>query len=344
MSESISADSQPPIETTSAVETQISPAFRVMLVQKNFLRGQQTFELLNDHLLRFQIGMGKKRKEGQVDLATLNPEPQRIHKWHIGSLVLAAPMVLMTLIILVASIAALFSATSWNDLLSVFLMNAVVIGFTALLVGNMYVKRQNSIVFASSSGTPITLWFENPDKKTFGEFLLRFQAAVDRADRKAHAQAVAEIKVERPAACAQCQSPRIVPGYATPLCEPCRNALVNRPLPLWLKIAAGALAVLMMISAVRIPRELNASLAYERGQIAEQKSDYAAAAKDYQNALLSYPKSVDILGALARAAHRSGEQDIAIQCVNQIIAQVGPSGEISKNTVSIINEVRGGNP
>ena len=104
------------------------------------------------------------------------------------------------------------------------------------------------------------------------------------------------------------------------------------------------MALLMLISAVRIPWELSASLNYERGKIAEDKGDYPTAIQDFQKALASYPRSVDLLTSLARAAHRAGDQPLALDAVNRLIARLGPDSEVSKDTIDLINQIRGNKP
>jgi len=141
--------------------------------------------------------------------------------------------------------------------------------------------------------------------------------------------------------CAACKAAPAQPNFPIPLCEPCRTKLIKFPVPTWLRIAAAALVVLMLVSSVRIPWELSAAANFERGRQAEDRGDYTTAVVDYQNALASYPNSIAILGPLARAAHRAGNDDLAVKSATQIVKLSGPNGQVDNDTAAIVNEILG---
>jgi hypothetical protein len=181
----------------------------VVLVQNDFLRGRQTLELLNHRVIRISTMVGSDRKVAEAHLASLEPEPQRIRKWNIPSLVLATPMVLLLPFVIVIGAGFVWADPSWSNALFSFLVDVITFVFTGLLVGNAYIKRQNSIVFASTTGGPaLALWFNNPDQKAFDDFLSKLQAVLNRVDRTPHA--VVEETVEQLQVSIEAETPQIV--------------------------------------------------------------------------------------------------------------------------------------
>jgi tetratricopeptide (TPR) repeat protein len=141
--------------------------------------------------------------------------------------------------------------------------------------------------------------------------------------------------------CAVCHSPNVVHGYATLLCQPCRDKLIHRPLPPWLLAAAAVLIMLIPVAATRMPREINADVALERGNAAEARGDHAGAETYYQQALASYPDSPAVLRGLAAAAFHAGDQDTAVNAANKLI---GPDGKAAREDRPLIEEIRNAQP
>lgn len=142
--------------------------------------------------------------------------------------------------------------------------------------------------------------------------------------------------------CAACQSPEIVPGYALALCQPCREKMIRFPVPLWLKISAACLVILVIVAATRIPRELEAAIACERGKADNSKGDYVAAEGEYRKALSDYPHSIDVLCGLADAAYRAGDMETARETLKQLVTEVGPDGKVSPEVLNVVREIKGG--
>ena len=144
-----------------------------------------------------------------------------------------------------------------------------------------------------------------------------------------------------PQGCVECHSPMVVPGFATPLCQPCRDRLIRRPIPLWLKIAASVMGLFLLFALTRVPRELSAAVACERGKRAEDAGDHAKSLAEYQKALAYYPDAPEVIRGIATAAFHAGDQKTAVEYANKLI---GPTGQADKGDVGLINEIRGGSP
>jgi hypothetical protein len=150
--------------------------------------------------------------------------------------------------------------------------------------------------------------------------------------------APAPAAAQAPRGCVACHSPAVVPGFATALCQPCRDKLIKFPIPVWLKGVAAALVVLFLVSAVRVPGELGAAVTLQGAKDAQGRGDYPAAIKAYQSVLASYPKAEDALRGMAQCALAAGDAKTALDYANQLVS---PTGEVSKDDVELIEQIKG---
>lgn len=95
------------------------------------------------------------------------------------------------------------------------------------------------------------------------------------------------------------------PEFPIPLCVSCRTQLARRPIPIGIKLAGVTIALLLVFALTRIPSSISAAVAFQRGQIAEQKLQFAAAEHDYQKTVVAYPKSELAHARLFVAAFRA---------------------------------------
>jgi hypothetical protein len=95
------------------------------------------------------------------------------------------------------------------------------------------------------------------------------------------------------------------PGFPIPLCAKCRSQLARRPIPIGIKLAGVAIALLLVLAVTRIPSSISAAVAFERGQSAEQKLQFASAEREYQKTVVAYPKSELAHARLFIAAFRA---------------------------------------
>jgi tetratricopeptide (TPR) repeat protein len=141
--------------------------------------------------------------------------------------------------------------------------------------------------------------------------------------------------------CANCRSRSPLPGYPTPLCLPCREKLIRFPVPVWMRISAGLILLVMIYSAVtRLPAALSADLAFDRGKIAAAQGDYPAARHQFTFALTKYPSAGQVLSALAIAASHAGDQETADASLQRlkVLAQSDDSqAELLTRTQSQMN-------
>jgi len=92
-----------------------------------------------------------------------------------------------------------------------------------------------------------------------------------------------------------------------PVCEPCRQKLIRRPLPLWIKTAAALIAILLMVAFVRFPAALWAGVHYERGQRLERAGKNDLAVAEYEEASRRYHTSTKLHLRFAVAAFKAGD-------------------------------------
>lgn len=118
--------------------------------------------------------------------------------------------------------------------------------------------------------------------------------------------------------CAGCGNASIQEGYEAALCENCRNTLVNKPVPVWIKAAFGVVVVILIAALMRFPSALNAAAAFERGIKAEKSKQYFTAVKEYKEALKEYPDSTLIIGRLFISHYYNGQFEEAVNTIGRI--------------------------
>jgi hypothetical protein len=142
-----------------------------------------------------------------------------------------------------------------------------------------------------------------------------------------------------PVVCAGCKSPQVVAGFNTPLCQPCRDTLVKRPLPIWLRVVIGIIGLIVIFSATRLPRELRAAIAFDRGETADSKKDYLMAEGEYKAALDVYPDSNDIIGNLAVSAYRAGDKQESDQYVQALVQNSQTSDNAKMELIQVYTQL-----
>lgn len=104
--------------------------------------------------------------------------------------------------------------------------------------------------------------------------------------------------IENPV-CGACQTNAPDPTYAFPLCRNCREKLINRPFPQWIKIVMIIVVALILYSAFKFPIAFKAGLAKQSAKQAEAAADYALAISEYQKILTLFPDSEEHKALLA---------------------------------------------
>jgi tetratricopeptide (TPR) repeat protein len=66
------------------------------------------------------------------------------------------------------------------------------------------------------------------------------------------------------------------------LCEGCRSQFVNYPIPNWIKAFGIGIVVLMVVSLVSLPRQINTGIHLKRGIAASKEHRYVTAQKELQ--------------------------------------------------------------
>ena len=97
-----------------------------------------------------------------------------------------------------------------------------------------------------------------------------------------------------PNKCAVC-SAEPEPGFAMPLCAPCRAQLVRRPIPKGIWITAGLVGGLMLLALMRFPGQLRAARAFERGTRHQQAGRWVEASGEFRTARAHFGDASRIL-------------------------------------------------
>jgi hypothetical protein len=108
-------------------------------------------------------------------------------------------------------------------------------------------------------------------------------------------------------ACIRCGNLEILEGYPNKLCLNCRESLIKFPIPLWVKLFGTGVALVMLISIIWLPKNLQAAIALSRAERAEKKFNYITEQQELEKAKKTVPGSIDILAHLVIASFYNGD-------------------------------------
>lgn len=128
-------------------------------------------------------------------------------------------------------------------------------------------------------------------------------APVPAAARSQGSQPSAPQIADAPFFCRRCGGYAQFSGYAYPLCGQCRVELSSRPFPPGVWAFLAAFAIVFLLALLRLPGAVVAGVTFERGQRAEARADFNAAADRYIAVIRRFPEATSVLvrGAIACA-------------------------------------------
>lgn len=136
--------------------------------------------------------------------------------------------------------------------------------------------------------------------------------------------------------CQMCFSNNIEEEYHLKLCRDCRDKLVARPIPIWIKAVSVLLVLLLLFALIRFPAIVQAHVHYKKGVRAEQELRYMTAAQNFQIASEQFPKSTDLLIKLFKAYYYDLQIDKADEVLQQIVGR-----KVSDETAAELNSLVG---
>ncbi|NII24165.1 hypothetical protein HB364_03700 [Pseudoflavitalea sp. X16] len=130
-----------------------------------------------------------------------------------------------------------------------------------------------------------------------------------------------EIQTPSTAACANCNSPAVVEGYPTPLCQECRQQFIKYPIPLWIKIFAGAIGVVVVFALFSFPKNLSLGLQLEKGVKAAKQHKYLTAQRELTAFTKANPGHTEAQGYLTLAAFYNGDYQTFADVGQKLVGQ-----------------------
>lgn len=136
-----------------------------------------------------------------------------------------------------------------------------------------------------------------------------------------------------PTACVQCGSLRFSTQTKLPVCEPCRLELVRFPFPKWVRAAAVAVAVLVVLSLGMSAERLQAALHFARTKRMAQQQNWTDAFENYRGVMANHTDTETVL-SYAEAAFNSGHIHEAAEALDSLAGRkVSKDEERSYNSL-----------
>ena len=102
--------------------------------------------------------------------------------------------------------------------------------------------------------------------------------------------------------CASCHRPAIEGDYPTSLCRECREQFTRLSIPLWIKLFAAGIAVILVFSLFNLPKSVALGIHLRRGEKAIEQHRYNTAETELKQVLEKVPDNVEANGRLLIAA------------------------------------------
>lgn len=102
--------------------------------------------------------------------------------------------------------------------------------------------------------------------------------------------------------CASCGQPAMVGDHRTPLCSDCRAHFTRLSIPLWIRLFAGGIALVLLFSLFTLPASISMGVHLEKGKRAEKERNFLTAERELSKVLEKAPDNVEARGHLLIAA------------------------------------------
>jgi len=93
-----------------------------------------------------------------------------------------------------------------------------------------------------------------------------------------------------------------MPGYSTNLCDECRKLFIKYPIPLWIKLFAGGVCLVILFSLFTFPDNLSVAIHLARGKKAADNNRYVTARNELQKVVKKYPDHIEARAYLMLAS------------------------------------------
>jgi tetratricopeptide (TPR) repeat protein len=120
------------------------------------------------------------------------------------------------------------------------------------------------------------------------------------------------------AACVNCEARAAMTGYSTNLCSECRTLFIKYPIPLWIKLFAGGVCLVILFSLFTFPDNLSAAIHLARGKKAADNNKFITARKELEKVVTKYPQHVEARGYLMLSAFYNEDYDAFIKYTKEL--------------------------
>jgi tetratricopeptide (TPR) repeat protein len=98
--------------------------------------------------------------------------------------------------------------------------------------------------------------------------------------------------------CPNCGQPAMEGDQPTPLCSDCREKFTRLHIPVWIRIFAGGIAVILLFSLFTLPRSISLGVHLDKGKKAMEAKKFSTAEKEFSKVLEKAPSNVEARGNL----------------------------------------------
>jgi tetratricopeptide (TPR) repeat protein len=138
--------------------------------------------------------------------------------------------------------------------------------------------------------------------------------------------------------CVQCGIHLSSPPSRIQLCENCRNAFINYPIPKWIKIFGIAILIVLAFSIISVSRNLQTGIHYERGLAAAHKKNYLTAQREFDKVVKSEPGYTEAQCRLLMAAFYNDDLQTVFSAFNKIKDEKVEDENLYHNVENVLSQ------
>lgn len=141
---------------------------------------------------------------------------------------------------------------------------------------------------------------------------------------------VTEAPEAPPSACVNCGATEFSTHTKLPVCETCRMALVRFPFPVWVKLSAFLVLVMVVVSLLMSGERLQETLQITRAQKMAKQMRWEEAYQAYHAIIEKHTNDTDVMLSYAEAAIQSGHTQDAVNTMKSLAGRSADSTQMNR--------------
>lgn len=140
--------------------------------------------------------------------------------------------------------------------------------------------------------------------------------------------------------CINCGSDHVDEKYPTRLCSNCRQLFIKYPVPLFVKIFAAGVGLILIFALSSFPKNVKTGIHFEKARQYEQKKQFVSAQREYTSVVQQVPDNLEANAHLMIAAFYNLDYGTFIKAEERLIGKNFEDKALYERLDDMINRVQ----